>query len=153
MIYKNGSLYEVYTVQGLFSDLRLQDLGPLGLRLQLLRELVHYKLSSLVQVEVVAEFDAEVDGQGIIFFGDELRKFFNFHELAVAPTFIDVELRMMLFHNIQLLVGRVDDLYLINVEIERIWVVDELKKDRDVLWVGASFRIQHQSPLTLFVKH
>lgn len=33
MIYKNGSLYEIYTVQGLFSDLRLQDLGPLGLRL------------------------------------------------------------------------------------------------------------------------
>lgn len=72
-----------------------------------------------------------------------MRKFFNFHELAIAPTFIDVELRMMLFHNIQLLVGRVDDLYLIDVEIERIWVVDKLKKDRDVLWVGASFRIQH----------
>lgn len=60
---------------------------------------------------------------------------------------------MMLFHNIQLLVGRVDHLNLIDVKIERIWVVDQLEKDRDVLWICASFRIQHHPPLTFLVKH
>ena len=114
----------------------------MGLYLQLLGELVQYKLSSLVQIKVVAKFDAEGDGQGI-FFRDVLRKFLDFHKFAIAPTLIDVELGMVLFHNIQLLVGWVDDFNLIYVEVKRIWIVDELEEDGDVLWVCAAFRIQH----------
>ena len=100
-------------------------------------------MPSLVQVVVVAEFYAEGDGQCIILLRDELWKIFYFHKFAVAPALVDVELGVMLFHNVELLVGRVDDFDLIDIEIERIRVVNKLKEERDVLWVCASFRIQH----------
>jgi hypothetical protein len=73
-----------------------------------------------VEIVVVAEFDAVVDGEGVAGFVDELLglELLDSHEFAISPAFVGIEAGVVLLCDVQLLVQRVHQLDLVQVEVD-----------------------------------